>query len=88
VSVWAKCVEEMRRLRTAVLAVLALASGLLLVIAARPPTAGLIAAFAVTCTAALGSLGAGSRILVVEGADDRSPYGRGSHDQRRHLSWV
>lgn len=56
-SVAAKCVEEMHRMRTAVLAVLVLGSGLLLVTVARTPRAGPLAAFAVTCAAAL-ALGA------------------------------
>ncbi|WP_158698013.1 hypothetical protein [Streptomyces prunicolor] len=56
-SVAAKCVEEMHRMRTAVLPVLALGSGPLPVIAARTPAAGPLAAFAVTCAAAL-TLGA------------------------------
>jgi hypothetical protein len=56
-SVAARCGEEMRQMRTVVLAVLALASGLLLVIAARTPTPGPLAAFAATSTAAL-TLGA------------------------------
>jgi predicted RND superfamily exporter protein len=48
-----KCAEAIRRTLTALLTVLVLASGLLLVLVIRNPTAGPITAFTVTCTAAL-----------------------------------
>ncbi|MEU9396706.1 DUF3040 domain-containing protein [Streptomyces sp. NPDC048324] len=52
-SVWAKCAEGMRRRGAAALAVLALTSGRLLVVAIRTSAAVPLAAFAVTCAATL-----------------------------------
>jgi hypothetical protein len=48
-----KCAAAMRRTLPAFLALLALASALLLVPVIRTPTVGLITAFTVTCTAVL-----------------------------------